>query len=161
MPQRYGDFATWAGSIGTIAAFGTAFWQIHRERAARHRRELHDWLLAKREHADRVTAWVADKELVVSNQSHHLILDVGVELDDGVTLRLAHVEPGLTRVAAPGEHATRAVPCLRFTDARGDRWRRDAGGRPHLVDEPAGGHTHATAFAAGAAQAGAPIPSVE
>lgn len=147
MPQRYGDFATWAGSIGTIAAFAVAFVQIHRERTMRKRRELQEWMLAKREHADRVTAWVSAETLTISNQSHHLIHNIEVELSDDLTLRTDHAEPGATNMAAPGQHETRAVPRLRFTDARGDRWVRAAGQHPHLADSPAGGHTHATAFA--------------
>ncbi|MGP5227644.1 hypothetical protein [Arthrobacter rhombi] len=90
MPQRFGDFATWVGSLGTVAAFGAAFAQIHRERTLRKRRERQEWLLAKREHADQVTAWVSDEILTISNQSHHLISDVEVVLDDEVTVRLDH-----------------------------------------------------------------------
>lgn len=137
MPQRFGDFATWVGSLGTVAAFGAAFLQIHRERTIRKRRELQEWLLAKREHADQVTAWVTAETLTISNQSHHLIKDVEIVLDDETTVRLDHVTPGYAHSAAPGEHATRAVRTMRFTDPRGDRWVRQAGQRPRLADTPA------------------------
>jgi len=131
-----GDIATWVGSIGTIAAFAVAFVQIRRERVERHKRELREWLAAKREHADRVSAWVAGETLTVSNQSHHLIHDVELRFDDGSTLTLDHVEPGKTALPAPGKHETRAVAALRFTDARGDRWLREAGGPPTLAEGP-------------------------
>jgi hypothetical protein len=133
MPQRYGDFATWAGSVGTIAAFAVAFVQIHTERQARKKREAGEWLAAKRAHADHVTAWVSGEVLTLSNQSHHLISDVEAEFDDGTVLTADHVTPGHTTMPAPGEHAVRAVPWLRFTDARGDRWVREGGELPHLA----------------------------
>lgn len=171
MPQRYGDFATWVGSVGTIAAFAVAFVQIHRERSFRKRRELTEWMLAKREHADRVTAWTSAQTVSIANHSHHLIHDVELILDDGQTLSFEHLEPGTTHLplestdalpttatpeapdagapattnAAP--HPARPVSMLHFTDPRGDRWLRAAGKRPHLADAPPGGHTHATAFA--------------
>ena len=73
MPQRFGDFATWTGSIGTVAAFGIAFYQLHKARGHRLARELEDRLLAKREHADGVTAWISGGEMTVANRSGHPI----------------------------------------------------------------------------------------
>ena len=136
MGDIMGDIATWVGSIGTVAAFAVAFVQIRRERTERHKRELREWLAAKREHADRVSAWVAGEVLTVSNQSHHLIHDVEIGFDDGSTLTLGHIEPGTTTRPAPGRHGTSAVATLRFTDPRGDRWLRESGGPPTLVEAP-------------------------
>lgn len=158
MPQRFGDFATWTGSIGTVAAFGTAFYQIRKERGHRIRREIEDRLRAQREHADRVSAWLVGDELVLSNTSGHPIRDVeagylsvtaatalgaaspspdatadaDAHAPDAVIV-LDHVLPGETRVPAPHAHASQ-VPTLEFTDIRGDRWRREPGARfPHLI----------------------------
>lgn len=80
MPQRYGDFATWTGSIGTIAAFAVAYYQIHQERRHRLARELKDRVAARREHADRVSAWVSGSQVVVANRSGHPIHDVDIAL---------------------------------------------------------------------------------
>lgn len=153
MPQRFGDFATWTGSIGTVAAFGTAFYQIHKERGHRLRRDMEDRIRAQREHADRVSAWLVGDELVVSNTSGHAIHDVeagyvsaaaigadasspaaepGALAPDTVVV-LDLVLPGETRRPAPHAHSAQ-VPALEFTDIRGDRWRREPGDRfPHLI----------------------------
>lgn len=80
MPQRFGDFATWTGSIGTVAAFAVAYYQIHQERRHRLARELKDRVAARREHADRVSAWVSGSQVVVANRSGHPIHDVDIAL---------------------------------------------------------------------------------
>lgn len=142
MPQRYGDFATWTGSIGTVAAFGIAFFQLHKERGHRLKRDVEDRLRAKREHADRVSAWFVGDQLVLSNTSGHPIHDVEVgyhspagAADTGPdsTIVLDVVVPGETRIPAPHSPATQ-LPTLRFTDTRGDRWQRGPGDKsPHLL----------------------------
>lgn len=150
MPQRYGDFATWTGSIGTVAAFGVGFYQIQKERNHRLKRELEDRLRAKREHADRVSAWFVGDELVVSNTSGHPIHDIEVNYfspagaasapdaesqDAGpdAVIVLALALPGETRIPAPHAHTTQ-MPAIEFTDSRGDRWRRESGERtPHFL----------------------------
>lgn len=136
MPQRYGDFATWAGSLGTIAAFAVAFAQIHRERSERKRRELREWLDAKREHADRVSAWVSGEELIIQNGSHHLIHRVVASAPGLSAHALPHVEPG--RLAVPLPDAPPPGPvALSFTDARGERWHRAPGERPVRAEDGA------------------------
>ncbi|MDO5745853.1 MAG: hypothetical protein Q4P23_15470 [Micrococcaceae bacterium] len=142
MPQRFGDFATWTGSIGTVAAFSIAFLQVHKERKHRIARELDDRLRARREHADRVTAWFVEDEVVIANRSGHPIHDVKIALpalspaaehrgepDAAHTIVLPHVIPGETRAPTTVRHENRP-PILTFTDARGDRWRREPGQPP-------------------------------
>lgn len=135
MPQRYGDFATWTGSLGTVAAFAVGFWQIRRERTERQRRETREWLAAKREHADRVSAWRTGEDIIVSNGSHHLIHSVRVALDGHEPVFLDHVEPGRTSVPLGTHGDTVPVTALTFTDARGDRWVREAGELPRRLTQ--------------------------
>src|SRR5699024_4428734 len=130
-----GDLATWLGSIGTIGAFVVAFWQIRRERVERQRREQREWWARLREHADQITAWVAKNTLTISNSSHHLVHDVDVEFGMGSEVHLEHIEPGTIRQELETPHASGAVAGLRFTDARGQRWHRQGGQRPHLLSE--------------------------
>lgn len=150
MPQRYGDFATWTGSIGTIAAFAVAYYQIHQERRHRLARELKDRVAARREHADRVSAWVSGSQVVVANRSGHPIHDVDIALG---TLRTggaagggsgAAVEPASTVHAVVVPPSEFAVPLddsdaelhvvqIWFTDSRADRWSRKAGKHPERV----------------------------
>ncbi|WP_024796221.1 hypothetical protein [Tomitella biformata] len=138
MPQRYGDLATWTGSIGTVAAFGIGFLQIHKERRHRLARELEDRHRARREHVDRVTAWFTGGELIVANGSGHPIHDVDIIYHSAPpgpsptaepvteTLQAPFVVPGETRLpAAHGDSAQ--IPTVLFTDVRGDRWRREPG----------------------------------
>lgn len=152
MPQRYGDFATWTGAIGTVAAFGIAYYQIHQERRHRLARELSDRIAAHREHADRVSAWVSGDEVVVSNQSGHPIHDVdltvgphdpgqntdGADESEGtgttVTVRLKIAPPGEHRASIPSPAPDQHVLHSEFTDTRGDRWSREPGGHPTRVE---------------------------
>lgn len=140
MPQRFGDFATWTGSIGTLAAFGIAYWQIHKERGYRLRREMADRVAARREHADRVSSWITGGEVVISNTSGHPIHDVdltvgtpGAGNERTSKVYFALVPPGESRdaveAADPGIH----VLHMEFTDTRGDRWSRETGGHPVRV----------------------------
>lgn len=135
LPQRFGDFATWTGSIGTVLAFGVAFYGLHKERGHRLRREMADRLRAQREHADRVPAWFAGSEIVVTNESGHPIHDVVVSYTP------APHSPGETRLNAP-EPPDLQIPTLLFTDVRGDRWHRDPGKPPttHLEEPPSRGN---------------------
>lgn len=143
MPQRFGDFATWTGSIGTVAAFAIAYYQIHQERRHRLARELKDRFAARREHADRVSAWVSGAEVVVANRSGHPIHDLDITLG---TLRPGdepHEETSSMHVvvAPPGELAEPLddaggephVVRIAFTDSRADRWSRESGKPPERV----------------------------
>ena len=142
MPQRFGDFATWTGSVGTVAAFGIAFFQLHKERGHRLARELEDRLLIKREHAKRVTAWIDDSELTVANLSghpiHHLEISYSRDDEDGKETVgakvLNFVLPGQTSLPLPAGTVSQ-IPAMAFTDARGHRWRREVGKPPTLQPE--------------------------
>ena len=145
MPQRYGDFATWTGSIGTVAAFAVAYYQIHQERRHRVKRELADRIAARREHADRVSAWVSGTDLVIANRSPHPIHDVDVTLrgeqpDDNAAeerasaLHVSVVPPGEHRTALDESGGTMHVAHMTFTDSRADRWSRETGAHPFRVD---------------------------
>lgn len=142
MPQRYGDFATWTGAIGTVAAFGVAYFQIHRERQHRLGRELKDRIAARREHADRISAWISGDEVVVSNQSGHPIHDVdltigahGAEPASTTPIHLKAVPPGEHRAPNPAPDPDLHVLHIEFTDIRADRWSREAGKEPFRVHD--------------------------
>ncbi|MCW4457098.1 hypothetical protein [Microbacterium sp. MPKO10] len=132
--ETLGDIATWVGSIGTIAAFIVAFMQIHRERSERHRREHREWIAHKRVHADNVSAWVANGQLRISNESRHPIHDVDVTMPPADAVHVDHVLPGGHRQPASGM-ADGPAAVLEFTDVRGDRWAREAGGTPRLITD--------------------------
>ncbi|QDQ96639.1 hypothetical protein [Tomitella fengzijianii] len=152
--DSFGDLATWFGSIGTVAAFGVGFWQIHRERRHRLLREMGDRMRARRAHADHVSAWIAESELVVANRSGHPIHDVEVQAADVLDpVDAADGRgPAPTRIGIvlPGEHRqtlrhladTPVLPAITFTDARGDRWHRAPGRPPVLVGPPEGADRH-------------------
>lgn len=143
--DSFGDVATWFGSIGTVAAFAVAFLQIHRERKHRVTRELSDRLHRRRSHADRVTAWITDSELVVANHSGHPVHDViatvetarvagaSPEPSDLAPIPVEFVLPGERRFPVPHPPGVTVLPALTFTDARGDRWHREPGHPPELV----------------------------
>lgn len=144
MPQRYGDFATWTGALGTVAAFAVAYYQIHQERKHRLARELGDRIAARREHADRVSAWISGDEVIVSNQSGHPLHDVDVTVGPhGTDPASESVERVHLKIVAPGEsHAPLPDPVpdlhvlhLEFTDTRADRWSREPGKHPSRVEE--------------------------
>lgn len=135
-----GDIPTWLGAIGTIAAFLVAFMQIRTERHHRRRFAMHEWLANRRDHADRVTAWVAGDTLVIANESGHLVHAVAIELDSGQRLDLDHVEPGRTTRDFDDGGVTRPVASLTFTDARGNRWVRRGSEHPELVSGPDAQH---------------------
>ncbi|GAA4807573.1 hypothetical protein [Tomitella cavernea] len=149
--DSFGDLATWFGSIGTVAAFGVGFWQIHRERKHRLLREMGERMRARRAHADQVSAWIADAQLVVANRSGHPVHDVevvpadarttGEEPDrlDAPPIRIRFVLPGEHRQSVRQPEHISALPAITFTDARGDRWHRAPGSPPALVG--AHGHT--------------------
>lgn len=130
-----GDLATWIGSLGTIGAFIVAFWQIRRERVERHKRDRRERWERLREHADHVTAWVADEQLTVANGSRHLVHEVRITLPDGGQRAFDYIEPGTSRAEldTPVRHG--AVSDLCFTDARGHRWQRIGGSAPRLIDD--------------------------
>lgn len=135
-----GDIPTWIGAIGTLAAFIVAFMQIRTERNHRKRFELHDWLAAKREHADQVTAWIGGGKLIIANGSNHLIHDVEVVLSDDHRIEINHVEPGRHVHDLAEDDLTRPVDSIAFTDARGDEWVRHGTERPELVGGPDAHH---------------------
>ncbi|MBM7367651.1 hypothetical protein [Gordonia hydrophobica] len=127
-----GDWATWVGSIGTIGAFVVAFWQIHRERSARKTKEKLETWMRRREHVDRVSAWIHDAALHVNNDSGHPIHDVVVKGGDREIWTATQLPPGTHRdetVDGPGHGTVH----LEFTDVRGDRWSRVPGGVPELL----------------------------
>ncbi|WP_026917717.1 hypothetical protein [Gordonia shandongensis] len=128
-----GDWATWVGSIGTIGAFAVAFIQIHRERSHRQARELREAWTRRREHVDRVSAWIADGTVHVNNGSGHPIAHVRVHDGDTAIGTWEHLPPGLHRDSAESDSG--AVH-LEFTDVRGDRWSRMPGAEPALVGGP-------------------------
>lgn len=147
MPQRYGDFATWTGSIGTVAAFAAAYYQIHRERRHRLAREFTDRVAARREHADKISAWVSGPTVVVANRSGHPIHDVDITLgtlqsEDGTRTEGGPTTEVHVAVVPPGEHvaplddsgAHLHVLHVTFTDSRADRWSREAGKHPERVE---------------------------
>ena len=147
MPQRYGDFATWTGSVGTVAAFVVAYYQIHQERRHRLARELQDRLAARREHADKISAWVTGSSVVVANRSGHPIHDVDISLGDlrpeggthaesaqAAVVHLAVVPPGEHTSHLDESHENHNVLQITFTDARADRWTRKAGKHPERVE---------------------------
>lgn len=146
--DSFGDLATWFGSAGTVAAFAVAFLQIHRERKHRKRRELSDGLHLRRSHADRVTAWITDSELIVANHCGHPIHDVVATIATarltGASPEPSDLEPVSIEFALPGERRfdvphppeVTLLPALTFTDARGDRWHREPGHPPVLVGTP-------------------------
>ena len=127
-----GDWATWVGSIGTIGAFAVAFWQIHRERSARKTRDKHEMWMRRREHVDRVSAWIHDAVLHVNNDSGHPIHEVLLKAGDREIRNWTQIPPGTHRDETVDgiEHGTVLVE---FTDIRGDRWRREPGGEPELI----------------------------
>lgn len=119
--------------------------RIHRHRGSlwhRLARELEDRLLVRREHADRVTAWISEGELTVANRSGHPIhaLEVSYTQDSdnredaAETRGLGFVLPGETAVPLPAGTASQ-IPAITFTDARGHGWRRDVGKPPILQHE--------------------------
>src|SRR5699024_3643099 len=132
-----GDLATWIGSLGTIGAFIVAFWQIRRERVERHRRDRRERWERLREHADHVTAWVADGHVTIANGSRHPVHDVCITLQDGKQRSLRFVAPGSTREPIEAAIASGPVPYLRFTDPRGHRWQRELGDAPVLIEDAA------------------------
>lgn len=147
MPQRYGDIATWTGSIGTVAAFAVAYYQIHQERRHRLARELKDKFAARREHADKVSAWVTGSQVVVANRSGHPIHDVDIALGTLLPEDSARANNGPTStvhaaVVPPGEHPVPLddanpsphVVQMAFTDSRADRWSRESGKPPERVE---------------------------
>ena len=147
MPQRYGDFATWTGSVGTVAAFVVAYYQIHQERRHRLAREFQDRLAARREHADKISAWVTGSSVVVANRSGHPIHDVDISLGDlrpegetraesaqAAVIHLAVVPPGEHTSHLDESQANHNVLQITFTDARADRWTRKAGKHPERVE---------------------------
>src|SRR5699024_11663276 len=67
MPQDYGDLATWIGSIGTVAAFAVAYYQIHQERRHRLAREFRDRLAVTALLVDLV---IRDRKSTRLNSSH-------------------------------------------------------------------------------------------
>ncbi|WP_182359202.1 hypothetical protein [Tomitella gaofuii] len=143
--DSFGDLATWFGSIGTVAAFGVGFWQIHRERKHRLLREMGERMRARRTHADQVSVWIADSELVIANRSGHPIHDVEVLPEDARTagdgadgldappIRIRFVLPGEHRQSVRQPAHVAALPAITFTDARGDRWHRAPGRPPALA----------------------------
>ncbi|HJC27968.1 MAG TPA: hypothetical protein H9759_01075 [Candidatus Dietzia intestinipullorum] len=144
MPQDYGDLATWIGSIGTVAAFAVAYYQIHQERRHRLAREFRDRLAARREHADKVSAWVSGSQVVVANRSGHPIHDVDIALgtiapggggEDTASTHLVVVPPGEHAVDLDRSDAAPHVVRVAFTDSRADRWSREAGKHPERVDQ--------------------------
>lgn len=128
-----GDWATWVGSIGTIGAFAVAFWQIHRERTARRTRDRHETWMRRREHVDRVSAWIHDGLLHVNNNSGHPIHDVLVNDGEQDVMRWKQIPPGTHRDEAVGHDG--GTVNLEFTDIRGDRWSRTPGGEPVLINQ--------------------------
>lgn len=166
----FGDLGTWLGSLGTVAAFGVGFYQIHRERKHRLLREMTDRIRLRRAHVDQVSAWIVDSELVVANHSGHPVHDVSVALDGAAAnagdragppphplgsytdrptrvnsepLDIGFVVPGEQRFPTPHPPEVTLVPSLTFTDVRGDRWHRRPGAPPVLID--AGDHISDTA----------------
>lgn len=131
-----GDWATWVGSIGTIGAFAVAFWQIHRERTARRTKEKRESWMRRREHVDRVSAWIHDGVLHINNDSGHPIHDVVVNDGEDDVMGCEQIPPGTHRDEEVAKDRTGPVH-LEFSDIRGDRWRRRAGGEPQLIDESA------------------------
>src|SRR5699024_10256986 len=106
---------------------------IRRERVERQSRDRRDRWERLREHADHVTAWIANDYLVVSNGSRHLVHDVCITLSDDRQYRFDHIEPGTTRQALEAPASSGAVRQFRFTDARGHHWRREGGSGPQLI----------------------------
>lgn len=133
-----GDLATWIGSLGTIGAFIVAFWQIRRERVERHRRDRRERWERLREHADHVTAWVADGHVTIANSSRHPVFDVCIRWHDGQQRVFDFVAPGTTHDRVDAAVASGAVPYLDFTDPRGHRWQRELGKTPRMVYDAAG-----------------------
>ncbi|ALG84590.1 hypothetical protein [Gordonia phthalatica] len=129
-----GDWATWVGSIGTIGAFAVAFWQIHRERTARRTRDKHERWMRRREHVDRVSAWIHDSVLHINNDSGHPIHEVLVSDGDRELMNWTQIPPGTHRDETIDE-VDHGTVHLEFTDIRGDRWSRAPGNEPELIDQ--------------------------
>ncbi|MEZ0341768.1 hypothetical protein ACAG25_17515 [Mycobacterium sp. pV006] len=127
-----GDWATWVGSIGTIGAFIVAFWQIRRERVERQKREHREWWERRRAHADRVSAWATTGQVRIRNASGHPIHDVVVICANGSEHVVDLVPPGDHDRSEPG--LAPGPVTVEFTDQRGERWRREPGQPPHVMD---------------------------
>jgi hypothetical protein len=56
MALNYGDVPTWVASVGTVAAFGVALFQINTERTRRHETEQQDRYERHRAHATLISA---------------------------------------------------------------------------------------------------------
>ncbi|TXF72884.1 hypothetical protein FUA19_06440 [Bacillus subtilis] len=143
-----GDIATWFGSLGTIAALGLAYYQLHTDRLATREDE-------KRNQAKKISVWIDSEnrnaEMCYSIQNvsdspvyQGIITLVGIQgagppkcgenVDEGYEYRvkLVTIPPGkfyaVSNSGGKGMHIEYGVE-IAFTDSNGIHWLRRSNGK--------------------------------
>lgn len=111
MALNYGDVPTWVASVGTVAAFGAALFQINTERARRHETEKQDRYERHRAHATLISAMPGPIEPGTDDQ---------VPGRSGIDCMNASAEPvynvvvGIVFIQGAAPHTTEAMMKLRL-----------------------------------------------
>lgn len=71
-----GDWATWAGALGTFLAFGAVLFQLRRDKIIRTEDEEQERIIHQRKQAEMVSIWNIDNKTIISNQSNLPIYEV-------------------------------------------------------------------------------------
>jgi hypothetical protein len=150
-----GDVPTWAIAVGTVGTLAAALWQIGRERAARRHDEEQAVAAARRDQAQRISAWFAGDDangskLSILNASYEPVYQAVVTLvfiqgagpqrgedysargmSDHRRAMLSVIPPGRwTASVEGGWHGMFARPGaeIAFTDRAGIHWVRRGNG---------------------------------
>jgi len=112
VPLNYGDVPTWVALVGTVAAFGTALWQIRTERTRRHELESVERRKQHRAHATLISAMLGPVEL--ENYDDPLSGRTAIDSMNSSSEPAYNVLVGLVFIQGAAPHTTEEMMKLRL-----------------------------------------------
>lgn len=123
-----GDLATWLTAIGTLGAFSIGFHQIRNERHERKQRQIRETDREDKAQAAKVSAWIEQGKIILSNSSFHAVHNVNITLEDGDIIQRHTLAPGKVTLPYARPLDTDHIADFVFTDTLSHTtWRRIPG----------------------------------